>query len=82
MLAISQLLELRDQRKINSKERNLYLRIGFGKVKLQVYPRRFLRARGGLLRQRCMCVNQSEYNLTFLCTLQLFSIVFNSFYRY
>ena len=29
MLAISQLLELRDQRKINSKERNLYLRIGF-----------------------------------------------------
>ena len=34
MLAISQLLELRDQRKINSKERNLYLRIGFGKVKL------------------------------------------------
>ena len=44
--------------------------------------RRFLRARGGLLRQRCMCVNQSEYSLTFLCTLQLFSIVFNSFYRY
>ena len=34
MLAISQLLELRDQRKINSKERNLYLRIDFGKVKL------------------------------------------------
>ena len=30
MLAISQLLELRDQRKINSKERNLYLCIGFG----------------------------------------------------
>ena len=33
MLA-SQLLELRDQRKINSKKRNLYLRIGFGKVNL------------------------------------------------
>ena len=53
---------MRDQRKINSKERKLYLRIGFGKVNLQVYRRRFLRARSGLLRQRCMRVNQSEYN--------------------
>ena len=32
MLAVSQLVELRDQRKIDSKKRNLYLHVGFGKV--------------------------------------------------
>ena len=68
MHACYKLVELGGQRKINSKVR-LHLKRGscintsvLVKFKSTSQPTSLPRARSGLLRQRCMCVNQSENN--------------------